>query len=63
MIITNLEKAEALSKDQALLRKVKAREAAAGLIQIKVGKNKFVMMSPNATPKEIQAKIKKHNKP
>lgn len=54
--------AEEKGKAHEILRDMKKREQKLKLIPIKVARNTFVMMSPNATREEIQAKIKLYNK-
>lgn len=54
--------AEEKGKAHELLREMKKREQKLKLIPIQVAKNLKVMMSPNATREEIQAKIKLYNK-
>lgn len=49
-------------KAHELLREVKKQEEKSGYIPIRVARNTTIMMSPNATKKEIEAKIKQHQK-
>lgn len=53
---------EEITKAQAVLNQVKAREKEEKLIPIKVARNTTVMMHPDSTREDIQSKIKKFNK-
>lgn len=54
--------AEEKGKAHELLRDMKKREQKLSLIPIRVARNTTIMMSPNATKKEIEAKIKQYQK-
>lgn len=54
---------EEITKAQEVLIKVKIREHEEKRIPIKVSRNTTIMMRPNPTREDIQAKIKKFNKP
>ncbi len=49
-------------KAHELLREVKKKEQKLSLIPIRVAHNTTIMMSSNATKKEIEAKIKQYQK-